>query len=143
MLRRGQSTTRLSEEERQILLDALALSIAEQTHPYTICIPLRIPATHCTPASEKRFVTRFLRRWQAHWLDSQPQEESAGPELVQEERDEDAGGVFFELTFSVGRKVSAQEKQWLEEQPGVVTVFYVREDEEDFPPHPTPAGATR
>ncbi len=140
-LRLEPSMPPLFDEERQILLEALDLSISEQTRTFTVCIPIRIPATCRTAPSEKRFVTRFLRRWNKYWQACHAQEEEARElELVQEERDEDAEGVFFELTFCVGRKLSAREKQWLEAQPGVVTVFYVREVEEDFPPEPVPAG---
>jgi hypothetical protein len=53
-------------------------------------------------------VTHFLRKWNAYWQRSWGEEEAGELELVQEERDEDAAGVFFELTFSVGRKLSAQ-----------------------------------
>lgn len=140
-LRQETSPFPLFDEERQVLLSALDLLIQEQTRSYTVLIPIRIPTTSRTTPSEKRYVTRFLRRWNQYWQASQSGEAVFELELVQEERDEDAGGVFFELTFSVGCKLSAQEKRWLEEQPGVVTVQYVRDVEEDFPAAPTGEGA--
>jgi len=135
------STLPLFDEESQLLLSALDLLIQEQNRSYTVLIPLRIPATSRATPSEKRYVTRFLRRWNQYWQASQAGEAGYELELLQEERDEDAGGVFFELTFSVGRKLSAQEKRWLEEQPGVVTAQDVRDAEEDFPAAPTSEGA--
>jgi hypothetical protein len=126
-LRQDTQELLLLDEERQILLAALDLFVREQARTYTVLI--RMPATSRTPQSEKRYVTRSLRRWYAYWQTSGGEEEAGVPELVEEERDEDAAGVFFELTFCVGRKPSAQEKQWLEQQPGVVAVRYVREDE--------------
>jgi hypothetical protein len=141
-LRQEPSPLPLFDEERQVLLSALDLLIYEQTRSNTVLIPIRIPTTSRTAASEKRYVTRFLRRWTAYWQASQPGEATDALELVQEQRDEDAGGVFFELTFSAGRKLSAQEKRWLEEQPGVVTVQYLRVVEEDFPALPTREGTS-
>jgi hypothetical protein len=135
-LRQEPSPLPLFDEERQLLLSALDLLIQEQNRSYTVLIPIRIPTTSRTTPSEKRYVTRFLRRWNQYWQARQAGEAFYELELVQEERDEDAGGVFFELTFSVGRKLAAQEKRWLEEQPGVVTVQYVRDAEEDFPAAP-------
>lgn len=139
-LRQETSPLPLFDEERQVLLSALDLLISEQTRSYTVLIPIRIPTTSRTAASEKRYVTRFLRRWAAYWQMSQAREATDALELVQEQREEDAGGVFFELTFSAARKLSAQEKRWLEEQPGVLTVRYLRDVEEDFPALPTREG---
>jgi hypothetical protein len=140
-LRQETSPLPLFHEERPVLLSALDLLVQEQTRSYTVLIPIRIPTTSRTSPSEKRYVTRFLRRWKQYWQARQAGDAVYELELVQEERDEDAGGVFFELTFSVGRKLTAQEKRWLEEQPGVVTVQYVRDIEEDFPAAPTGEGS--
>jgi hypothetical protein len=139
-LRQETSPLPLFDEERQLLLSALDLLIQEQNRSYTLLIPIRIPTTSRTTPSEKRYVTRFLRRWNQYWQASQAGDAGYELELVQEERDEDACGVFFELTFRVGRKLSAQEKRWLEEQPGVIAVQSVRDVEEDFPAAPTREG---
>jgi hypothetical protein len=139
-LRQETPTLPLFDEERQLLLAALDLFLQEQARTYMVCIPIRIPATHRTLPSEKRFVTGFLRRWNEHWQSSQDPEATWELELVREERDEGGEGVFFELTFCMGRKLWAQEKAWLEDQPGVVTVLSVRDAEEDFPQAPLPVG---